>query len=184
MAHSPTPSTRPRLRPLVVTAVVIAAALVAAASALPQAVGRAEAAVPTTILYDDALADGVQNWSWASVDLASTDPVRSGGRAIAVDLAPWGGLSLGIPATLDVSPGATLVFDVHPGSNGDVALRVVTMNADFSAGPTVHLVHRPASATRCTVGPAGGRPFASPSTISVGHARSAACGGRRALVVT
>jgi hypothetical protein len=47
------------------------------------------------VIYNDDLAPGWQDWSWdAACDLASTDQVFSGSRAISVTLDPWGGLSL------------------------------------------------------------------------------------------
>lgn len=46
-------------------------------------------------IYDDALAEGWQSWSWSGrYDFASEDPVHSGGAAIAAEAEAYGALSL------------------------------------------------------------------------------------------
>lgn len=47
------------------------------------------------VIYDDVLADGWQSWSWSgSYDLASDDPVHTGGAAIAAEAEAYGAVSL------------------------------------------------------------------------------------------
>ena len=45
-------------------------------------------------LYDEALAPGWQNWSWAAVDMASTASVHTGTVSIAVTPTAWSALYL------------------------------------------------------------------------------------------
>ncbi|MFT3867376.1 MAG: alpha-L-arabinofuranosidase [Nibricoccus sp.] len=45
-------------------------------------------------VYDDTLGSGWQNWSWATVDTASTAAVHLGSTSIAVTAGPWSALSL------------------------------------------------------------------------------------------
>ncbi|MEM9038168.1 MAG: hypothetical protein AAGD18_26500 [Actinomycetota bacterium] len=88
-------------------------------------------------VYDDGLDGRFQDWSWGATDLASTELVSGGTSAIRADLAPWGGLSLGAPGTIDVPDDAVLNFDVHPGTNDGLLLRVVAMDDRFLAGDVV-----------------------------------------------
>jgi hypothetical protein len=50
--------------------------------------GTAFAQTDLTI-YDEGLASGWQNWSWASVDLASTANAHTGSISIAVTPTAW-----------------------------------------------------------------------------------------------
>jgi hypothetical protein len=64
---------------------------------LSLAAGTGAPAAPadlTQIIYDDALASGWENWSWAQVNLANTAPVHSGTYSIAVTYGAWQGLYL------------------------------------------------------------------------------------------
>ena len=45
----------------------------------------------TNTIYDDALAHGWVNWSWATVDLASTAQVHAGAKSTAVTAGAWQG---------------------------------------------------------------------------------------------
>ena len=52
----------------------------------------------TGSVYDDALAAGWENWSWASVDFENAAPVHSGSHSIAVTCSGgWQGLYLHHP---------------------------------------------------------------------------------------
>jgi hypothetical protein len=86
------------------------------------------------IIYDDDLATGWSDWSWASVDLAATSPVYSGSHSIAVTYtAGWQGLSLYYPGL--VTTGFThLRFFIHGGGAGGQVLRVYAIRASDSAG--------------------------------------------------
>jgi hypothetical protein len=75
-------------------------------------------------VYDDALAPGWQNWSWASVDLGSTAAVHSGSTAIAVTASPWSALSLWHPAFNTTGYGS-LTFWINGGAVGGQLLRVI-----------------------------------------------------------
>jgi len=44
--------------------------------------------------YTDALVNGWQNWSWATVNLSNTTPVQSGTDSIAVSAGPYQALYL------------------------------------------------------------------------------------------
>ena len=55
--------------------------------------GAAGAAATSIAIYDDALATGWADWSWATHSLANTTPVAAGTRSIAVTFAPWTGLT-------------------------------------------------------------------------------------------
>jgi hypothetical protein len=46
------------------------------------------------IVYDDSLENGWQNWSWATVNLANTNPVHSGMDSISVTCGGWQALYL------------------------------------------------------------------------------------------
>ena len=69
------------------------------------------------ILYDDALASGWENWSWAQVDLAASDPVHSGDSSIQVVFDAWQGLYLH-KAGVDTLGVTHLRFFAHGGSSG------------------------------------------------------------------
>jgi hypothetical protein len=79
-----------------------------------------------TTVYAEALGSGWQNWSWATVNLASTSPVHAGQFAISMEPDGFEGLYL-------ASPGAVRAFAdysglrlwVHGGVGGDQNLRLV-----------------------------------------------------------
>ena len=84
-------------------------------------------------VYTDALGNGWQNWSWATVNLASADPVHAGQFAISMEPDSFEGLYF-------ASPGAARAFAdytglrlwVHGGSAGGQNLRLT-----FQLGQTV-----------------------------------------------
>ena len=73
-----------------------------------------------TIVYDDALAGGWQNWSWNSaVDFANSTPAR-GARAIAVTFQQgWAGLSLRSDSPLNGADYSAVTFWAHGGTAGE-----------------------------------------------------------------
>ena len=74
-------------------------------------------------VYDDALASGWADWSWATRNLSNASPVASGSRSISVTYGAWQGLyfhNAGL-ATRGLS---TLNFQVNGGGNTDPALNV------------------------------------------------------------
>jgi hypothetical protein len=88
-------------------------------------------------IYDDALAAGWVDWSWASVNLSATAPVHSGSRSIAVTYtAGWQGLSLAVPG-LSTLGFTKLRFFAHGGSSGGQLLQVYATRASDDSGPAV-----------------------------------------------
>jgi hypothetical protein len=94
----------------------------------------------TYIIYDDALASGWQNYSWAATDLRAAAPAR-GAAAISVTYGaapPYQGLFLAHPDT--PTAGYTrLRFALHGGSTGRQLIQVYAKLADGSDGPKVAL---------------------------------------------
>jgi alpha-L-arabinofuranosidase len=79
-------------------------------------------------VYTDALVNGWQNWSWATVNLSNTAPVQSGTDSISVSAAPYQALYLHQTA-FDSTPYASLVFWINGGSAGGQLLQVqATLN--------------------------------------------------------
>src|SRR5271155_3324405 len=75
------------------------------------------------IIYDDALENGWQNWSWAAVNLANTSPVHSGSHSISVTASNWSALYLDIAAT-DSSQFTNLTFWINGGTTGGQTVQV------------------------------------------------------------
>src|SRR5712675_3772534 len=74
-------------------------------------------------IYADALANGWQNWSWATVNLSNTQPVQAGSASIAVNAGAWQALYLHHNA-FDSSLYTGLTFWIHGGSTGGQLLQV------------------------------------------------------------
>ncbi len=74
-------------------------------------------------VYTDALVNGWQNWSWATVNLSNTTPVQSGTDSISVSAGPYQALYLHQTA-FDSTPYAALVFWINGGSAGGQLLQV------------------------------------------------------------
>jgi alpha-L-arabinofuranosidase len=82
-------------------------------------------------LYDEGLAPGWQNWSWATVDLASTANAHSGAVSIAVTPAAWSALYLrSADAPLDTNGYLNLSFWVHGGETGGQTIQVAAVVND------------------------------------------------------
>lgn len=75
------------------------------------------------IIYDDALENGWQNWSWATVNLANPTPVHGGNHSISVTATNWSALYLAINATA-ATPFTNLVFWINGGPTGGQAVQV------------------------------------------------------------
>jgi hypothetical protein len=100
--------------------------------------GAALAATDLTI-YDEALAPGWQNWSWAATDLASTAQAHTGSVSIAVTPAAWSALYLrSADAPVDTHGYLNFTFWVHGGELGGQALQVVAL-VDEVAQPGVRI---------------------------------------------
>jgi len=74
-------------------------------------------------IYDDALSNGWQNWSWASVNTASTANVHTGSTSIAVTAGPFTALYLQHSA-FPTQPYKTLKFWINGGPQGGQTLNV------------------------------------------------------------
>ncbi len=79
-------------------------------------------------VYTDALVNGWQNWSWATVNLGNTTPVQSGTNSISVSAGPYQALYLH-QTPFDSSVYADLVFWINGGTTGGQLLQVqATLN--------------------------------------------------------
>jgi alpha-L-arabinofuranosidase len=79
-------------------------------------------------VYTDALLNGWQNWSWATVNLANTAPVQSGSDSISVSAGPYQALYLH-QTPFDSSTYGDLVFWINGGATGGQLLQVqATLN--------------------------------------------------------
>src|SRR5215469_1307039 len=65
-------------------------------------------------VYTDALVNGWQNWSWATVNLANTSPVQSGTDSISVSAGPYQALYLHQTA-FDSTLYTSLIFWINGG---------------------------------------------------------------------
>src|SRR5690349_4434775 len=100
--------------------------------------GTAFAATDQTI-YDEGLAPGWQNWSWAAVDLASTANANTGSVSIAVTPAAWSALYLrSADAPVDTHGYLNFTFYVHGGTTGGQTLQVAAVVNDV-AQPAVRV---------------------------------------------
>jgi hypothetical protein len=86
--------------------------------------GTAFGAIDQTI-YDEALAPGWENWSWATNDLASPAQANTGVVSIAVTPAAYSALYLrSTPAPLDTNGYLNFTFYVHGGATGGQVFQV------------------------------------------------------------
>ena len=107
--------------------------------------GTAFAATDLTV-YDEALAPGWQDWSWAAVDTASTANAHTGTVSIAVTPTAWSALYLrSTVAPLDTNGYLNFTFWVHGGTTGGQTIQVVAVVNDV-AQPGVR-VTSPAAGT-------------------------------------
>lgn len=86
-----------------------------------------------TTIYADALGNGWQNWSWATVNLASTTPVHGGQFAISMEPDSFQGLYFASPGNVRAFADYTgLRLWVHGGAASNQSLRLT-----FQLGGTV-----------------------------------------------
>jgi alpha-L-arabinofuranosidase len=98
---------------------------------LPLLLGAPAFAQTDRVIYDDALAPGWQNWSWATVDFASSAQAHTGSVAIAVTPAAWSALYLrSADAPVDTHGYLDLAFWVHGGDAGGQTIQVVAVVND------------------------------------------------------
>ena len=97
-------------------------------------------------IYDDALAVGWADWSWASVDLSASAPVHGGSQSVAVTYTGgWQGLYLAHPG-LSTLGFTGLRFFAHGGGSGGQLLQVYATHAGGIDGPEVPIPALAASA--------------------------------------
>lgn len=88
-------------------------------------------------LYDDAFAEGWQNWSWAAVNSANVNPVGSGASSIAVRAGPFTALAFH-HAAVDTTMYASLTFWINPGrGQQQLVLRAVLSGSNLQPGFTL-----------------------------------------------
>lgn len=79
----------------------------------------------TEMIYQDGLADGWQNWSWATVNMSSAAPVRRGSSAVSVTAGGWSALYLRRSSLQSTSGYAALAFWIHGGETGGQPLQAI-----------------------------------------------------------
>jgi alpha-N-arabinofuranosidase len=88
-------------------------------------------------IYDDALVNGWQNWSWAATDTASTAVVHSGTHSIAITASAWSALYLHHDP-IDTHGYSNLVLWLNGGASGGQILRISALLSDSAQnGATV-----------------------------------------------
>jgi len=95
--------------------------------------------IPALIIYDDALANGWQDWSWSgTINLSGTTNVHEGLYAVDATLNAWGGFSPAMPSgALDTSFGYDAVsFWVHGGAGSDKPF-VFFSEGDAGSSPSI-----------------------------------------------
>ncbi len=97
-------------------------------------------AVGDQVIYDDALENGWQNWSWGiTADFSSSGYVHTGSHSVKVSYtAAWGGFYLGQTAFC-TSPYASLNFWVNGGTQAGRSISVSASNVSGSAPVSVPL---------------------------------------------
>lgn len=83
----------------------------------------AKSAFADQAIYNEALINGWENWSWASVNPAAASPVHAGTRSISVNAGAWQALYLH-HAAFDSSNYTHLSFWIHGGPTGGQRLLV------------------------------------------------------------
>ncbi len=86
------------------------------------------------VIFDEALRNGWESWSWAAVDVAQSTVVHAGSRAIAVTGGPWEALYLGHSA-LNSSGYTHLAFWIHGGPKGGQKLQVQAVLGSDAQAP-------------------------------------------------
>jgi hypothetical protein len=74
-------------------------------------------------IYDDALQNAWENWSWALVNLTNATPAHGGSKSISVTADAWEATYFHHPA-LDSSPFTNLTFWINGGAGGGQRLQV------------------------------------------------------------
>jgi hypothetical protein len=85
--------------------------------------GRQSQAQTNLSIYTDQLANGFQDWSWGTRDLANTSPVHSGTHSIAFTGAPWSAISFW-HSDFNPAPYTNLNFWINGGATGGQVVQV------------------------------------------------------------
>lgn len=119
------------------------------------------------VVYDDALANGWQNWSWGNattVDFSSTAQIHRGTAAVAVDLdAAFAGFSLRTTPAINPDGYEALNFWVYGGGGGTSLNLAIQATDGGPAGPTFAVVAPAGGWTEFTVNLSS---LGSPSSIA------------------
>lgn len=121
--------------------VVALIALLAVPSAILPTVALAQGG-NQTVLYDDQIRAGFEDWSWAAVDVASTAQVAQGASSISVDYAGWDALYLGSSTPVSIPAFGQLTFKVHggAGSAGPVNVAMLAPSGSVASEVTITTV--------------------------------------------
>ena len=126
-------SPRKLLERAVVLLVTVAGTIPGARAARADATPTPPPALATGAMsvYGDALVNGWENWSWASVDISNPDPVNSGTSSIAVTASPYSALSFHHGA-IDTQLYSSVTFWINGGSSGGQLLSVRALLGDVA----------------------------------------------------
>ena len=94
-------------------------------------------------IYTDSLMNGWQNWSWATVNLANTQPVHSGSHSISVSAGAWQAFYAEHDA-FNTSGFTNLIFWVNGGPSGGQHFQIAGL-LNGTAQPAVALPALPAN---------------------------------------
>lgn len=87
-------------------------------------------------VYTDSLQNGWENWSWATVNLANSSPVRSGSSSISVSSQNWQALYLH-HAAQSGSAFTNLTFWIYGGASGGQVVQVQATRNGVAQSPVV-----------------------------------------------
>jgi hypothetical protein len=90
------------------------------------------------VIYDDALATGWQNYSWAAVDTAAVTPLHSASHSISVSYTNFQGLYLAY-AGFSTNGYTKLRFWVNGGSTGGQNIQVYAVDSAGQDGPKISI---------------------------------------------
>jgi hypothetical protein len=98
------------------------------------------------VIFDEALQNAWQNWSWATVNTANTSPAHGGGKSISITMGAWQALYLAHSA-VDGRSYTNLAFWAHGGATGRQRVRVQAIGTGGAAiGTGITLAALPANA--------------------------------------
>ena len=89
------------------------------------------------LVYDDALQNGFQDWSWATHSLAESSTVHAGAFSVSFEPDAWEAVYFHSPVTHDTTTWEALEFWVHGGSSGgqDVVVSFLLSGANLQTVP-------------------------------------------------